>query len=133
MAAASRFAVGVDFRLHHSQPAHRMALEGVEKRQAAGTRDRMIFANLPGARETRNGPGIHGCGKRYAGGWTPKPQIGFVRHQQRHEAYPEDGSENHQYSVWFDIADSMTGTLCAALKSFAKFETNPRNIPPSPT
>jgi hypothetical protein len=90
----------------------------------------MIRANFPRARETGSGPGSHGGRKRCAGAWTSEPQIGLVRHQQRHKAYPEYGSENHKEAVPFIDTGSMAARLCAALKFFAKFETNSPGIAP---
>jgi hypothetical protein len=129
---AAGLAIGIDLGLYVRQPAHRIALERVEKRQAAGTRRHMILANLPRTRETSSGPGCHGGRKRCAGAWTPEPKIGLVRHQQRHKSYPEDGPENHQHAVSFNDPDSMKARLCALLKAFAKFETNSPGIASSP-
>jgi len=130
MARAARLAIGLDFRLDRRQSAHRLALEGVEKRRAAGTRRPMIRANIPRVRETGSSPGRHGGRKRCAGAWTPEPEIGLVRHQQRHKTYPEYGSENHKDAIPFIDTGSMKARLCAALKFFAKFETNSPGIAP---
>jgi hypothetical protein len=132
VARVARLAIGIDFRFDRRQPAQRLALERVEKRQATGTRRRMILANFPRARETSSGPGGYGGRKRCAGAWTSEPGIGLVRHQQRHKSYPEYGSENHKGAIPFIDASSMAARLCASLKFFAKFETNSSGIAPSP-
>ena len=93
----------------------------------------MILADVPRTRETRNGPGGHGGGRRCAGAWTAEPEIGFVRHEQRHETYPEYGPENHEHAILGGRRVQHGGQAFArALKSFAKFETNSPGIAPSP-
>lgn len=132
VACRAGLAIGFYIRFHRRQPAYRIALKRVEKRQAAGTRCRMILANFSWARETSSGPGCHGGRKRCAGAWTPEPKIGLARHQQRHKSNPEYGPENHRYAVSLNDRASMTGRVCALLKAFAKFETNSPRIAPSP-
>lgn len=131
-AGVTRFAVRIDFRLHRGQTAHRVVLEGIKQREAAGTCRCMILANLPRARETRSGPGGYDGGKRCAGARASEPQIGLVRHQQRHKSYPEYGPENHEHAILLIDASSMARGLFTRLKSFAKFETNSRSILSSP-
>ena len=127
-AAGAGLAIGVDLRLDLGEPAQGVVLESIEKRQAAGTRPRMIHADISRARETFSGPGGHGGRKRCAGAWTSEAEIGLARHQERNKSNPEYGPENHRYAVSFNDAASMTARLCPLLKAFAKFETNSPGI-----
>jgi hypothetical protein len=118
------FHAGVDVGLDLGQAAHGIALELIQQAEAAGTRRRMTVTNVSGARETSNGTGNDGRGKRCAGARASQAEIGFVRRQQRHKSNPKYGPEDHESacSCWY--ANRMRQGVFRALKSFAKFETN---------
>jgi hypothetical protein len=123
---AARLDAGIQFQLHVRQTV--LVNCPRQSPEAAGTRPFGATAKISRVRETSNGPGFHGSRKRNAGARASQAKIGLVRRQQRHKSNPKHCPENHSraFSCWY--ARTMRDGLCDDLKSFAKFETNPRFI-----